>query len=862
MRSLLKPPHLFVYWWAIKTPKRIFTLLKRILLIINNHLSFTINLRLIFTPLFGDYTIIGRSIGFTVRIFEIFFGSIFVIVMSIAALVAPVIWLLLPAAIFIQYKIVLFPVLLLTYLVWSIYTRDAPEKRVSECTEEDCLKAFRPAVKNIYDKLQDNPRTSLEQLLNTKEVYYLLRKLELQNVEFVEKFQNAPHYNFSQLLPNLYTFAKATGTRYVEIEHLFVALIKTLPNYELFLSTFGTKIDSIERGVRWTLEEKEELSKMYIWQDDFESLILGGTGKGMTGRVTPLLDSMSEDFTKMAIKGGYTRFTVRENSIKKLGEMLSGSNENILIIGAPGCGKTSLVRGIAYKVMQGTQFKSIVNKRIVSLQLAGILTGTRTVGEIAERLRYAISEAKSSGDIILFIDEIHTLVTGGGDKSPEVAAIYSLLEPELSSNTIQFIGATTIQNYRKYIEPNGAFSRLFNILEIDEASVDETIGILKYVIREIEKKKKILVSYKAVEKTLELSRKLIHDRVLPDKAIIIMDRAASAVAETSKYLDSRAVEHVISEITHVPSQLLTDEESTKLLNIEAEMKKMVIGQDHAIKQVASALKRARAGIRNEGKPIASFLFVVTTGVGKTQTSKALAKSYFGDTKNMIRLDMSEYQQLDSMTRLLGSPDGSTKGVLTEAIRSKPFALLLLDEIEKAHPNILLTFLQVLDEGRLTDSSGLEIDFTNTLIIATSNVGTRSIQEIFNKKGSNQEMQDTAMKDVHAHFAPEFLNRFSGIIVFNPLTMENVRDITKLLLKRVYESAEAKGIKLSFKEEVLDELMKRGYSPEWGARPLARVIEDTVESYLAVKILTKEFKMGDEVELGNEVFDEEKPVSTA
>ncbi|RJR27475.1 ATP-dependent Clp protease ATP-binding subunit [candidate division WWE3 bacterium] len=855
MSFLPKSPHLFLYWWAVKAPKHIFTVFKRILLIVNNHISFTTNLRLIFTPLFGDYTIIGRFIGFTVRIFEIVFGSIFVVAVSIVAVIAPVAWWLVPFAGFIEYKIYVLMFIAGGYLVWAFKTKNTPEKRIKDCKTEDCIRSFRPGTQGLYEDIMDNHHKGIEKLLKSQPVFFLLRKLELQNDEFKQKLTGVPHLDTHNLLSSIYEYAKTTGTRYIETEHLFVGLLKNLPNRDIFLSTYGTRIEMVERGTSWLLEEREKLAKMYIWQEDFESLFLGGTGKGMTGRVTPFLDSMSEDFTRMAVRGGYERFTMLERYIRKIGELMSGSNENILIIGPPGSGKTSLVRGIAYKIMQGIEFKSLSNKRIISLQLAGILSGTKTAGEIAEKLKGALAEAKGSGDIVLFIDEIHTLVTGGGDQNPEVATIYSLLEPELSLNKIQFIGATTIQNYRKYIEPNGAFARLFNILEIEEATREETINILKYVIREVERRKGVTVTYAAVERTLDLSKKLIHDRVLPDKAILIIDRAATYAAGNTKYLDTKAVEHVVADITHVPSQMISEEESSKLLNIEAEMKQMVIGQDHAIKQVAAALKRARAGIRNENKPIASFLFVGTTGVGKTQTSKALAKSYFGDAKNMIRLDMSEYQQLDSMSRLLGSPDGKSRGVLTEAVRTKPFALLLLDEIEKAHPNILLTFLQVLDEGRLTDSTGLEINFTNTLIIATSNVGTRKIQEIFAKNGNIDEMQESAMREVRSHFAPEFLNRFSGIIVFNPLTKENVRDITILLLQNVQKSADAKGIKIAFKPEVIEELIKRGYNPEWGARPLSRVIEDTVESYLAVKMLTKEFKMGDDIELGSEVFED-------
>ena len=295
-------------------------------------------------------------------------------------------------------------------------------------------------------------------------------------------------------------------------------------------------------------------------------------------------------------------------------------------------------------------------------------------------------------------------------------------------------------------------------------------------------------------------------------------------------------------------------EAEKLLNIGNEMRKMVIGQEQAIKKIEIALQRARTGIRDERKPIAGFLFVGMTGVGKTETAKALARSYFGAEENMIRLDMSEYQQIDSINRIVGSPDGNTAGTLTEKVRNKPFSLVLIDEIEKAHPNILMTFLQILDEGRLTDTTGNIAEFTNTIIIATSNVGTKSIQQVSEAGKGYEEMQKTVMIEVRNKFAPELLNRFTDIIVFNPLSKENLKEITKLMLDRVRKTVEEKGIEVNFKPELIEELIRRGYSLEWGARPLARVIEDSVESYLAIKILKKDINPGDRLLLGTEVFD--------
>jgi ATP-dependent Clp protease ATP-binding subunit ClpC len=488
------------------------------------------------------------------------------------------------------------------------------------------------------------------------------------------------------------------------------------------------------------------------------------------------------------------------------------------------------------------------------MDAGALFAGTKSQGDVAARIKKIMDEVEKSGDIILFIDEIHNLVGGGSDAGSEISSVFSILEPHLSGGRTQFIGATNIQNYRKYIEPNGAFSRLFNIVELPPANKEESLEVLKRVTKRLENLNGITITTPALIKIIDLSEKLIHDRVLPDKAIDILNRTAVSIAKTTKYLTANDAAKEISVVTHVPVSALSEDESQKLLSIEEEMKKRVIGQDQAIIQIGGALKRARVGIRNEGKPIASFLFVGTTGVGKTETAKTLARTYFGSEKVMIRLDMSEYQQMDSINRLIGNPDGSSKGILTEAVRTSPFSLILLDEIEKAHSNILLTFLQVLDDGRLTDSSGRVIDFTNSIIIATSNVGTKAIQQIAERAGTFEEMQESAMRDVRDKFAPEFLNRFNGIIVFRPLTLDGVQKIANILLENVKKAAEAKGIKIFFKPELINELVKRGFSTQWGARPLARVIENSVESYLAVKILSNQLKMGDIIYLGLEVFD--------
>jgi ATP-dependent Clp protease ATP-binding subunit ClpC len=847
----------FVYWWFIKAPSRLFTILKRVVILLNNEISFTLNIRLLFTPLFGDYTIPGRFIGFTFRMFEIFFGSILLLVLGVVTLLIPFIWwAVLPLSLY-YLKLWTIPLVGLIFVVHYLSTSNTPLKRVKNVSRDRPQAAIRPKAKDNLKIIMRQKPEKLQRFLSEPDIQFILKKSELLREDFVVKLSKASSIKYQEITKTAYDYAAKHETRYIESEHLFLALLANTDKIESLLAAFSSDLESVEGAVRWVVFEREELSRIFFWQEDYIMPPPGGIGKGMTGRVTPFLDSISTDFTKHAKRGTALKVVGREKEIKEVAEMLNGSKANVLLIGEPGCGKTSIIRGIATKIVRGVEYENLKYKRLVGLETSALIAGARSVGEIADRINRAMDEIHKSGDIILFLDEIHALIGGTSAEGEEAANIFSILEPHLADHQIQFIGATNIENYRKYIEPNGSFTRLFETLEIPESSKEDTLEIIKFISKYFERDYKVLITFPALQKVIELSEKLMHERVLPDKAIQILNRTAGGVTNTTKYLTAEEIAKEISEVTHVPVSAITEQESEKLLNIENELKKKVIGQDEAIKQIGNALKRARVGIRNENKPIASFLFVGTTGVGKTETAKVLAKEYFGDEKAMIRLDMSEYQQIDSIDRLIGSPDGKSKGILTEAVRSRPFALILLDEIEKAYSNILLAFLQVLDDGRLTDSSGRVADFTNTIIIATSNIGTKAIQEISQRGGHFSEMQEAALSNVREKFAPEFLNRFNGIIVYRPLSMVSVKKIADLLLNSVRQIAEDKGIKVTFKDELIEELVKKGYSPEWGARPLRRAIEDTIESYLATKILAKEFKRGDAVELGMEVFEQER-----
>ena len=859
MKYNIKLPNRFARRWLIETPLKIFRMSVDLLKMLDNQISFTYNIKLLFVPLFGLSSLNGRIVSFFTRVFMIFLGSIPMFLASLLCIAAPIIWLYIPILILQKYS-VLYTILyfLILYIIFVLKNLNTPDKKILQIkSQEDKIKTFRPQVRYILESGKGSSRILMEKLLAEKDIQYLMQKAELGEREVAEKFikiSDAKEIDLDSIVQESFSYAQENKSRYVEIEHLFLTAVEHVPNIDTILSVFNSRFEIIKKTAFWIVEEREKLSKVYFWQDDFVSPPPGGIGKGMLGRVTPQLDKVSVDITKQVRMGNVEDIVGREKEIKKIAEILDGDKNDILLIGESGVGKTSIVRGIAYKIMMGVEYKTLKNKRLVSIDSGALVSEDKESGNAADKLSKILEEIEASGDIILFIDEMQNLVTGMGEKGGYDSTALSVLENHIAKKRIRLIGATSMENFRKYIEPNEAITRLFQIINVEECSKDDTLKILKSIAGKIEKKHGVMVTYPALIACIDLSEKTIGNRVLPDKAIDILERTSTTIKNSTKYISSEEISKEISEMTKIPITAIGGNEAEKLLNIGNEMRKMVIGQEQAIKKIEIALQRARTGIRDERKPIAGFLFVGMTGVGKTETAKALARSYFGAEENMIRLDMSEYQQIDSMNRIVGSPDGNTAGTLTEKVRNKPFSLVLIDEIEKAHPNILMTFLQILDEGRLTDTAGNIAEFTNTIIIATSNVGTKSIQQVSEAGKGYEEMQKTVMIEVRNKFAPELLNRFTDIIVFNPLSKENLKEITKLMLDRVRKTVEEKGIEVNFKPELIEELIRRGYSLEWGARPLARVIEDSVESYLAIKILKKDINPGDRLLLGTEVFD--------
>ena len=653
-----------------------------------------------------------------------------------------------------------------------------------------------------------------------------------------------------------------------------------------------------------------------------EELQMPKNQKGKQGSTTPTLDQYSRNLTAMAADGTLDPVVGRDKEIARLIQILSRrTKNNPCLVGEPGVGKTAIVEGLAQRIISGIVPDSVKNKSVVVLDLSGMVAGSKYRGEFEERIRNVINEVRSNQGILLFIDELHTIIGAGGAEGALDAS--NILKPSLSRGEIQLIGATTLEEYRKYIEKDAALERRFQPVTVEEPSEEESIEILKGLRPYYEKHHGVAIEDSALEAAVKMSERYINDRFLPDKAIDIIDEAASKVrlggyrmapevdalelelheiqkdkekavkqadlsmakelqvrqreieTEISKYKEKEerrnkrkkisvteaSVADIISDWTKIPVQRLTEGETKRLARLEKELHKRVIGQEEAVKAVAQAVKRGRVGLKDPNRPIGSFLFLGPTGVGKTELSKALAEAVFGSEQAMIRVDMSEYMEKHSVSKLIGSPPGyvgyDEGGQLSEKVRRNPYSVLLFDEIEKAHPDVFNILLQVLDDGHITDAHGRKVDFKQTIIIMTSNAGAQAIIEpkklgfLSNndEKQDYERMKSGVMEEIRRLFKPEFLNRIDEIMVFHPLNKTHIKKIVNIMLKTLEKRCkEQLDIQLKITESVKDFLAEAGFDSKYGARPLRRAIQTKLEDPMANALLEGTIKRGDTVRI--------------
>ncbi|GAA0596803.1 ATP-dependent protease ATP-binding subunit ClpC [Virgibacillus siamensis] len=704
--------------------------------------------------------------------------------------------------------------------------------------------------------------------------------------------------------------ARKLGHSYVGTEHILLGLIREGEGVAArVLNNLGVSLNKARQQVLQLLGSNESQAGRQ------------GRAAQTSNANTPTLDSLARDLTVSAKEGNIDPVIGRSKEIERVIQVLSRrTKNNPVLIGEPGVGKTAVAEGLAQQIVNNEIPEILRDKRVMTLDMGTVVAGTKYRGEFEDRLKKVMEEIRQAGNIILFIDELHTLIGAGGAEGAIDAS--NILKPALSRGELQCIGATTLDEYRKYIEKDAALERRFQPIQVDEPSLDETVQILKGLRDRYEAHHRVTITDDAVEAAANLSDRYITDRFLPDKAIDLIDEAGSKVRlrsytippnlkeleekleEVRKEKDSAVqsqefekaaslrdseqrlreeveetknewkekqgqetsevtvedIATVVSVWTGVPVSQLTKEESERLLNLEDTLHNRVIGQEEAVDAVAKAIRRARAGLKDPKRPIGSFIFLGPTGVGKTELARALAEAMFSDEEAMIRIDMSEYMEKHSTSRLVGSPPGyvgyDEGGQLTEKVRRKPYSVVLLDEVEKAHPEVFNILLQVLEDGRLTDSKGRVVDFRNTVLIMTSNVGANELKRNkyvgFNLGDENMDYKNMKTKvtdELKKAFRPEFLNRIDETIVFHSLERKHMKDIVSLMIKQLQSRLKEQEIEFTLTDKAVDKIANEGFDPEYGARPLRRSIQKNIEDLLSEELLKETISKGEKVKIG-------------
>jgi ATP-dependent Clp protease ATP-binding subunit ClpA len=642
-----------------------------------------------------------------------------------------------------------------------------------------------------------------------------------------------------QALFQAYEKAYAAHQKYVGAAELLLAVVEQAPQIQDWFFDMGIDMPTLTNAVEW-VRVRERMSRAH----EALSRAAGfrptnGMDRAMTALATPLLDQYSQDLTLMAQFGHTEMCVARDKEMEEMLRILESGDHNLLLVADHGIGKKTLIDGLADRMVQNDVPRALRDKRFVRLNTSALIAGTTAAGAV-ERLIALLTEIARARNIVLCINNIHELVgisAGAGGQSLDVAAALTEYLGRVRFLTI----ATTTPDAFSQVILNTGLANVFSNVTIREMDDNQAIQVLESKTPLIEYRQQVFYSYHALAKAVELARRFLHETYLPGNALELITEAASAVRRTkgkSALVSAEDVAAVVVEKTKIPVNAVSGDESSKLLRLEEELHKRVIGQNEAVSLVANALRRARAAIRAKNRPIANFLFLGPTGVGKTELTKTIADVYFGGENRMIRLDMSEYQDTSSVYRLIGAPGEKGTGILTEAVRRAPFSLILLDELEKADKNVLNVFLQVMDDGRLTDSTGRVMDFTNTIIIATSNAGTSFVSDRLKEGLSTDAIKDRLIHgELRTYFRPEFLNRFDGIVLFKPLEQNHIEQIARLMLARVVKDLEEKGVNFVLTDEGLAYIASVGFDPEFGARPLRRAIEEHVENKLAELVLS-------------------------
>lgn len=838
MKYVTLPIHLIEFWY----PEALIFFVrtwKNLMLFLEEDLAVVLMWRLLFSPLFHDASFVGRILSFIFRISRILIGLFAFLLVSVIVFASAVYWFLLPILVvwdFPQYASR--GLFLVAFGLFAIHIFSHPHKKVWSTGQD------------IWDaSTLDKEKISLAILLKKWEIIDLLANLELES-------DHLPNYEIKDIEivgKKAFELARQSGSQYIGPRHFFVAILMDIQNIDNLLLKFDLKISNFVECLNYLEKKKNTWRRVYFWDEDFTIRHLKGVNRGWLGVPTPQLDKYSDDWTKQAASVGFAEL-IRENGVDKeiINILSQQTSRNVIVVGPPGSGKTALIRHLAQQIVTGDAPDSMATKRLVVLDLTKLLAGIKTQGELAERIKDIFEEVEFAQNVIIVIEEIHELGIGEVGSSFN---LYSLMQPYLEKDTFQFIGTDEFENYSRVLEKNGSFARIFRKVEIVPATIVDTLNILEYRAIEAEKdshkrySKKLRVAFIALKTAAELSQKYVKERCLPDSAIQVLKEALTE--SVNGWVTKDVIKSVISSWVKVPIMEIDSKDKDRLLNLENELHARIIGQEQAVTVIANSLRRSATGLNEEGRPIGSFLFVGPTGVGKTELAKTLADIYFKTSGAFIRFDMSEYQNPESVIRLIGTRDEG--GLLTESIRNRPYSLLLLDEFEKANEKILTLFLQVLDDGRLTDGTGKIISFENTIIIATSNAGSLLIAEGIQQGNNLDSIDKQVLAELLKVLKPELVNRFDDVVLFKPLSQVELQKIVQFKLSALQNQMKAQGYLLEFDEGVIAQLAKIGFDPVMGARPLRRLIQDTLESNLSKLILENKLIKGQPFKAGADLL---------
>ncbi|MDO8513652.1 MAG: ATP-dependent Clp protease ATP-binding subunit [bacterium] len=671
--------------------------------------------------------------------------------------------------------------------------------------------------------------------------------INANNLESVKNNIRLDSSAMERLLASSAEFASSSGGTYLEVEDLIVGLVKTDEFFKSLIKMADIDEKAVIDVALWHKRVRKERVKVPFWEEP----VIGGVGQDWAYGYTQMLQQYGLNLTKTAgYSGVHVELFSRSSYVEEMERLLAKSEKNnVLLVGDYGVGKKTMIMALAQKISGGAVHPALRYKQIMQINVGALLAGSQTQGDIVGRVQMLLNEAARAGNMILFFDDFHAMVSSEQSVGSVNAA--EIILPYLQGSALQVIGSTTIERYHKDIETATGIIELFEKIDVPEPSAEEALKMLEESVPLLEGRYGVIFIYQALHEIVKLSERYIHDKPFPQKALDLASEVAVKVSATkNRIVTNKDVEDTVSARTHVPLGAVQSSEKDRLLNLENILHNRIVGQNEAVEAVANAMRRSRSGLSDKHRPIGTFLFVGPTGVGKTEMAKALAEAYFGDEEKMIRFDMSEYQDAASIYNLIGSPAGpgaeGQPGLMTSAVHDNPFSLLLLDELEKAHPNLLTLFLQVFDDGRLTGGNGKTIDFTNTIIIATSNAGSEVVREYLASGQSNVEELKTNLLNYlqeQGIYRPEFLNRFGGIIVFRPLMQDEIARVAQLMIDGLNKQLEDKGITIQVAPDALDYLVKLGYDPVFGARPMRRVIQEKLENFLAKKMLVEGTERG-------------------